>query len=186
MKSFKLEPINLQEDKPQIEAWAKKYHATPEYEAIRHFILEDDLIYGLGELIATNYEHFSIGKKEVKKMLIARTAQNEIIGFVIFDVFDIDTNHPEMFFQYIVINPKFQHAGYGTELLTELFGNIKKYAEVTPQSVFCNIHKDNSASRKLFSNFGFEFDEVENFEYARAITSNKSLQEVIASKKEKI
>ena len=36
------------------------------------------------------------------------------------------------------------------------------------------IYKKNSASRKLFSNFGFEFDEVENFEYARAITSNKS------------
>ena len=52
MKNFKFEPINLEADKPQIEAWDTLYRGTPEYESIRHFILEDDIIFGLGELIA--------------------------------------------------------------------------------------------------------------------------------------
>ena len=186
MKSFKLEPINLEKDKPQIEAWDTQFRGTPEYETIRHFILEDDLIFGLGELIATNYEHFSIGKTEIKKMLVARADNNEILGFVIFDVFDIDTSHPEMFFQYIVINPKYQHAGYGNEILTELFGHIKKYAGITPKTIFSYIHKDNTSSRNLFSHFGFGYEQMNSDDYTRAITSNKALQSVIASRKEKI
>lgn len=186
MKTFKLEPINLQEDKPQIESWDTLYRGKPAYESIRHFILEDDLIFGLGELIATNYEHFSIGKSEIKKMLVAKTDNNEILGFIIFDVFDIDTPHPEMFFQYIVLNPNYQHAGYGNEMLTELFGNFKKHAGVKPKSIFCYIHKDNESSKHLFSNFGFELEQTNSENYLCAKTLNKSLQNVIASRKEKI
>ena len=91
-----------------------------------------------------------------------------------------------MFFQYIVINPKYQHAGYGNEILTNLFGGIKKHAGITPKYIFSYVHKDNEASKHLFSNFGFEFENTNDANYTRAITSNKSLQSVISSKKEKI
>lgn len=186
MKTFKLEPINLELDKPQIENWDSLYRGSPAYESIKHFILEDDLIYGLGELIATNYEHFSIGKSEIKKMLVARTDKNEILGFVIFDVFDIDTSHPEMFFQYIVLKPNYQHLGYGSEMLAELFGNLKKYAGVKPKNIFSYVHKDNEASKHLFLNFGFNFEQMTSADYTLAKTSYRVLQTVLAERKEKI
>ncbi len=186
MRTFKLEEINLEADKPQIENWDTLYKNEPSYESIRHFILEDDLIYGLGELIATNYEHFSIGKSEIKKMLVAKTEKNEIVGFLIFDVFDIDTPHPEMFLQYVVVSPKHQSQGYGNQMMTELFENFKKYAGIKPKNIFSYIHKDNEASKHLFSNFGFEFEQTNDANYLCSKANYRALQSAIAARKEKI
>lgn len=185
MKEFKLTPIDLETDKAQIESWDILYKDHKNYASIRKFILEDDLISGLGEVIDANYERFPIGKDEIKKMLVAKTEDNEIFGFVILDAFDLNTSISQLFIQYIVVNPKYQHLGYGMEILTELFSSFKKYIKVKPKNIFGYVHRDNQDSKKLLLKFGFNFENMKNSDYECGQTLNKNLQELLSAQKEK-
>ena len=155
MKNFKIQEMNMETDKPQIVEWDDKYAGTPEYAGIEKFILEHGLIHGLSELIETNYERIPIGDDEIKKSLTIKNDDGQIIGFMIFQIHDISINKPSMFLQYIVINPEFQHQGYGKEILAEIFSNPKKHLGHKPKDVFCYIDNENYSSQKLFMDFGF-------------------------------
>lgn len=185
MKQFKLEQVNIEVDKPQIANWDNLFKSHKNYASIKKFILEDDLIFGLGEMIDANYERFPIGEDETKNMLVAKTQENEILGFIILDAFDLNTPNSQLFIQYIVISPKYQHSGYGNEILTELFSNFKKYIKVKPKNIFCYVHNENLASKKLFSKFGFNFVAMKNSNYECGQTLNKNLQAFLSSQKEK-
>ena len=87
MKNFTIVDMNLQSDKEQINSWQIQYANTTEFDAIEHYILEDNLIYSLGEVVETNFEIISIGDNEIKKALVAKTVGNEIIGFIICQAF---------------------------------------------------------------------------------------------------
>ena len=141
------------EDKNIISSWDEKYVASPEYEQIFKFILEYGLIHGLDELIETNYERIPIGDNEVKKALTFKNDNGEILGFMIYQIHDIKQN-PSMFLQYFVINPEYQHQGYGKEILRQIFSEPKKYLGYKPNDVFCYIDNENFASQGLFMRFG--------------------------------
>ena len=183
MKDFKLIKINLDVDKPQIVLWDEMFKDDKSYASTYQFVLENGQIRGLGEVIETNYEHFAIGRNETKNTFVAKTAEGEILGFIILSAFELNTSSPELFLQYVVVNPMYQNQGYGKEMLTQLFSKFKQHIGVKPKSIFAYIHKDNNPSKQLFSHFGFNFDEVPKSEYLCAKTNGKSLKQNIESEK---
>lgn len=186
MKDIKLFPMNLETDKAEIEGWDTLYAQHKNYQQIYKFILEDGLINGLGELIYLNYEQFPIGRNERKFSFVARNENGKIVGFLILSAYELQTSSPEMFVQYIVLNPKYQNHGYGTGILHELFSNFKKYIGVKPKQIFSYIHQDNIASQKLFKHFGFDLAAVPKSDYFCASTDGKSLKQTIESQNQKI
>ena len=157
MKNIKIVPMDLEKDKPQIAAWDEEFYGSEEYATIEHFILEDNLIHGLSELIETNFERVPIGKDEAKKAFSIKTESGQIAGFLICQVYDMTTPKPTMFLQYIVLHPDFQHLGYGEEVFSTLFSDPKKYLGVKPHEVFAKIDEFNESSLYLFQKFGFMF-----------------------------
>ncbi len=173
MKSYKIVDMNLEPDKAQIAKWETDYADTQEYKNIEHFILEDKLLYNLDEVIEMNYEAIHIGKNEIKKALVAKTKDDEILGFLLCQAFDLQTTMPELFLQYVVISPKYQHQGYGRSIFTEFFSNPNKYLGLsknikTPHYVFSYIDKTNAGSLALYKSFGFTFAEQKNSRFVRA------------------
>lgn len=168
-------PMKFPEDKQEIADWETKYKDNPNFGSIRHFILEDDTYHGLAEVIETNHEIFPIGDDEKKLAYVAKNENNEIVAWSFLDVFDLSTNKPQMFLQYIVINPEFQHMGYGTEFAKELFFNAKKYIGVKPSEIFAYIKTNNEASISLFSKFNFSLVPMSGTSYFRAITKEPKL-----------
>ena len=55
MKNFDIMPIDIIDDKLQIEAWDLALSKTSLYDSINQFILENGTIKNLGELIDINY-----------------------------------------------------------------------------------------------------------------------------------
>ena len=66
MTNYRFELMQFPDDKAEINSWQDKYNKTEGWKNIYQFILENGLIYNLGELIATNYEIMPIGDDEVK------------------------------------------------------------------------------------------------------------------------
>ena len=69
MIDFKIEDMDLIPDKEQINNWHIQFAGTEELAAIDHYILEDNILYNLGEVIETNFEIIPIGNNEIKKAL---------------------------------------------------------------------------------------------------------------------
>lgn len=188
MKDFKIVDMNLETDKPQINNWQTLYAGTDEFKAIEHFILEDHLLYDLGEVVETNFEVVNIGDNEIKKALVAKTNEDEIVGFILCQAFDLQTSLPEIFLQYIVINPKYQHQGYGKAIFTEFFSNPQKYLGLAkqhkkPHYVFSFIDKTNFSSKALYESFGFDIlKEMKNSNFVRATSTLPELEKVINQK----
>lgn len=173
-QEFKIVPMKMPNDKDEIVSWEEKYKNTLQFEGIKNFILEGSTYHGLGEVIYTNFENFPIGDDERQLSLVAKNKNNEIIAWILCDVFNLQTANPEMFLQYIIINPKFQNQGYGKSILNELFSVTEKYLQTTPTNYFCYINLRNYASQKLFSKFGFTFDTM-NEDYFKAQTQEPKL-----------
>ena len=163
---IKITPMNFPADKEEIANWQTKYAGTPEFNSIYEYILENNTYYTLGEVIEINYEKFPIGDDEKLLSLVAKNNQNEIVGFSIICVYDINTPKPQMFLRYIVINPAYQSQGYGTIIAKELFLNAEKYIGVKPDSIFAYIDQTNYRSQHLFQEFNFKFTPKDKFFYA--------------------
>ena len=185
MKDFKIVDMDLASDKEQINNWQTLYAGTDELKAIEHYILEDHMLYDLGEVVETNFEIVHIGDNEIKKALVAKTNEDEIVGFILCQAFDLQTNLPEIFLQYIVINPKYQHQGYGKAIFTEFFSHPQKYLGLAqnqnkPHNVFSFIDKTNVSSQALYKSFGFDLSkEMKNSMFVRATGTLPELEKII-------
>ena len=157
MARLKIEEMNLPDDKESINTWHDKFKDTPAYESIERFILENYLLCDLAEVIETNYEFLDVGYREEKKALSIKNKDDEIIGFILCDAYDMTDYSSLLYLQYIAFHPKLQHNGYGTEALSEFFSNIKKYIGFEPTDVYALVHKKNQDSISLFEKFGFDF-----------------------------
>lgn len=177
MDNFKLLDLDIVEDKKIINTWQEYEN----FDSIYQFILENGLMIDLDEIIEVNYERIPIGNDEIKKAMVAKNKKNEIIAFILFQVFDMTTKEPEMFLQYLVVNPKFQHMGYGSEILKELLLNSRKYFNCTPQEIFCYVDKNNFASLNLFKKLGFTNNET-NTKFNRLHTTLKTFTKTIQQK----
>ena len=168
-------PMKFPEDKNEIASWEDKYKNDKDFESIAHFILEDQTYVGLGEVIETNHEIFAIGDDERKYAFAAKNESGEIVAWSLVDFFDISTDKPEMFIQYIVVHPKMQHKGYGEAVAKELIFNTKKYDGGQPKNFFAYIDKSNHSSRRLFEKFGFGFKSM-TAQFLKAETNEPKLE----------
>ena len=122
MSRIIIEEMKLPNDKNSINEWHNEQKHTSQYETIEHYILEGYLMSNLAEVIETNYELLNIDYREVKKALIVKN-NNQIIGFLLCDDYDMNEYASMLYLQYIVFKPNSQHKGYGTETLNEFFSN---------------------------------------------------------------
>ena len=152
--------MDLENDKSEISSWFERFQGTKEIENIKKFILENGLILNIDELILTNYEIYPIGDNEVKLAISVKNQINQIVAFLILDEFDLNKAEPELFLQYIVVRPDYQHKGYGKQILSDLPGVIENITGKKPVFTTCYIHKENSASLALFEKFGFCFKDM--------------------------
>ena len=179
MKEFKIVPMNLEADKAEIAQWEIDFSGKPEFDGILHFILEDNVYFGLGEVIETNFEIFPIGKDEAKHAYSVKTKDEEIIGFIICTIFGLTTKSPELHLGYIVLKPNYQKQGYASEILSEFFENSNKYLEAKPKEIFAFIHPENKSSIELFKKFGFDFSEKHGLSYFKATAKMPEIQKQI-------
>ncbi len=154
-------------DKQEVISWEEKYCDLPEFEGIKTYILEGDTYHGLKEVVHVNYEIFQIGDDEKQFSFVAKNENDEVVAWLLCDVFDISTKQPELFAQYIVTHPMHQHEGAGSEIAKEIFLNPEKYVGVKPVNYFAYVNKTNAPSILLLNKFGFRFDPMTE-EYFRA------------------
>ena len=173
-KSISIEAMKFPQDKKEIANWQSEFCGKPEFESIQNYILEHQTYYGLDEVIETNYEIYPIGTSEQLLSLVAKDG-DKIIAWILVDVFDLNTDYPQMFIPYICIHPLYQHKGYGTEILKELLLSPEKYFGVTPQYVFAKIDKNNVASQNLFKKFGFDITPITYTDFVSAHTDEPKL-----------
>lgn len=159
MDKLKILPLKMS-DISDIKLWQIEYKNHPNYLAIEHFILEDNLYYGLDEVVYTNYEIFPIGDDE-RKFSFALKDGDKTAGFMLAHSFNL-TTEPELFLQYIVLHPEYQHKGYGNKVLKEFLNNPEKYVGCSPSIIYAYIDKNNWSSLNLFKHFGFLFNDVAN------------------------
>ncbi len=170
-KKLTILPMDFDKDKAEIATWEQLYAETPGYQAIKKFIIDDASDASLEEVIENNKEIQAIGDDEVKLAFVAKTENGQIAGWVMIDIFDILLGKPQMFLQYIVINPEFQGQGYGTEIAKEILLNPEYYTNIKPANIFCYIDTSNVASLLLFSKFNFSFVPLKNCHYFQASTT---------------
>lgn len=157
MQKIKIEEMKLPDDKKSINEWHNKLKDSKVYESIENYILENYLMKDLAEVIEINHEMLDIDYREEKKAFIIKDNKDNIISFLLCDAYDSTDYSSMLYLQYIVINPNYQHKGYGTEILNEFFSNIKKYIGFEPTDVYAIIHRHNKSCISLFEKFGFSF-----------------------------
>lgn len=162
--------MKFPDDKIKIGDWERKYGDSKNFEGIKRYILENDTYLGLEEVIETNHEIFHIGDDEKKLAFVAENKDGEILAWVLLTAFDLKTAEPQMFLQYIVVNPKYQHKGIGTKVANEFFCNTQEYVGVKPTEIFSYIEKTNKPSISLFSKFNFNFSPMQNSNYLKAVS----------------
>ena len=167
MKNILITPLDLQEDLPQITGWDSKYKDDPKYKDIKDFIIEGSIHYSIAEVIDLNYEQYPIGNNERKYAFSIKNKENEVIGFVLCCLFNIQEK-PELFIQYIVLDPDNQNKGYGQQVLNELLTNSETYMETQPVEAVAYINNKNYHSMGLFLKMGFGLKNM-NADYFKAI-----------------
>lgn len=162
MKKIKLLQFDPEVDLPQIFAWTDELEKAradgdPKFDSIYKYILENGLIRNFKELFATNYEQFEIGKDERKNIILAKTDEDKVVGFMIIQIYKLTEKEPEMFLQYIVIHPDFQGKKIGEQMLENLGGLLEKLYGKKPVELYAYVHKENTASLNLFKKFDLDF-----------------------------
>ena len=153
--------IKMPNDLKEINGWTKTYAGTQQMQDIKNFVLDCSSNLSLGQLIDNHYEKFAIGNHEFKKILTIKNDSREIVAFAVIQAFySLDPMTPEFLIQFLVVNPKYQHKGYGTKTLDGLFKYIEKTYKPDTCKYLVGVHKENTASLKLFKKRGFEFQEV--------------------------
>ena len=177
MEKIIINKLNLDKDLKEIMDWENRYAGTEGLENIKRFILEGDAYYNLAEVIDVNYEKFAISGDERKFALAIRDTQNNLLGFTLNAVIDVDTMNPELLIQYLVINPEYQSKGIGKKALLMLLGNTEEYYGMEINKAFARIDISNISSRKLFESVGFELNYTNSKFLSATIDENTNIKE---------
>lgn len=181
MARLKIEEMKLPEDKNEINQWHIKYKNNKNYENIKQFILEYIEFLDLAEVIFVNHEILDTDFREEKKALAVKNNKNETIGFILCDAYDMTDYSSMLYLQYIVIKPTLKNKGYGSEIFTEFFNNIKHYIGFEPTDIYASIHRYNKESIALFKKFGFDFSKRSR-SYLRADADLYTIKNIINQK----
>lgn len=167
MDNLTITKFDIEQDLSIVKQWESTYKDDPRFDTIKHFILEDHTYYGLDEVIYTNYEFFHIDDDEQKFCFAIKNKNQDVVGFILSCMFNMNRDKAELIIQYIVLRPDYQHLGYGKEILSELICNSDKYFPEKAHDIYANIDQTNTDSRECFKSLGFVFSEAP-FGFVRA------------------
>lgn len=156
MNKLKITPLDFEKDIAAIKKWEIQFADSSEFNSIKKFILEDKTDHGLEQVIVNNYENYPIGDDE-KKFCFSIKDNDNVAGFIIASMYNISIEKPELFLQYLVLNPDYQHCGFGTQVMIDLILNSKQYFGHKPTRIHSYIDINNTASLSLCQKFGFDF-----------------------------
>ena len=159
MKDFKLNLFDYLSDKHKIVSWQKESKSTTEYKQIKKYIIRDfDEAYDLDSFLF-ELEEDELGPNKVRHTYIAETETGEAVGFLSFQR-PREHRNPggDVYIEFLMVNPKYQHQGYGTAILNELFSNMKRYALSKPATVSTMFKRKNESVKGLFEKFGFNIE----------------------------
>lgn len=158
MMDFTINKLNPQTDYPKISKWDQDFKNDPRYETIKNFILEGDTYLDIVEVIHSNHDIVPIGDNEIATALILTNKKQDIIGFLLLDVCDINLPSSTLVIKYIVIHPEYQGKNIAYDAITKIISNPIKYVGVKFNEVFAKVEKNNIHSRKMLTKLGFDFE----------------------------
>ena len=89
--------------------------------------------------------------KQLRLAIVEKSSEN-LIGLI--DLYDFDPKNSRVGLGIVVKNPSERNKGFGSESVKLLLGYAFQVLNV--HQIFVNVAETNSASIKLFSNFGFQ------------------------------
>ncbi|WP_177764238.1 GNAT family N-acetyltransferase [Flavobacterium sp. I3-2] len=96
--------------------------------------------------------HLDIYEVKQLRLVIVNKETNSQVGLI--DLFDFDPKNERVGMGIVISATKDRRQGFGNEAVGLLIEYVFEYLNV--YQIYVNISTDNSASIKLFSNFGFE------------------------------
>jgi len=96
--------------------------------------------------------HLDIYEAKQLRMVVVNKETNLPIGLI--DLFDFDPKNDRVGMGIVIYENKDKMQGFGKEAVSLLIGYV--FEHLNMYQIYVNISTDNSASMKLFSNFGFE------------------------------
>nr|WP_297307532.1 GNAT family N-acetyltransferase [uncultured Flavobacterium sp.] len=96
--------------------------------------------------------HLDIYEAKQLRLVIVSNETNLAVGLI--DLFDFDPKNERVGMGIVISSSENRKLGYGNEAVKLLIDYVFNYLNV--YQIYVNISTDNSASIKLFSNFGFE------------------------------
>ena len=186
MKDFTISEMNLELDKPRISSWENEYAGTTGYDKIESYILENRLFRDLAEVIESQHESYEIDPFfEKKKAFSIKDKNDEILGFILCTAGDVNDYSSELYIQYVVLNPESQNQGYGSQVFSEFFKNIRDYLGFVPTDVHALVHRHNSSCMNLFKKFDFSFSRHSR-SYVRACGDFYSINKILNQNTEQV
>ena len=186
MKDFTISEMNLELDKPRISSWGNEYAGTTGYDKIESYILENRLFRDLAEVIESQHESYEIDPFfEKKKAFSIKDKNDEILGFILCTAGDVNDYSSELYIQYVVLNPESQNQGYGSQVFSEFFKNIRDYLGFVPTDVHALVHRHNSSCMNLFKKFDFSFSRHSR-SYVRACGDFYSINKILNQNTEQV
>ena len=186
MKDFTISEMNLELDKPRISSWENEYAGTTGYDKIESYILENRLFRDLAEVIESQHESYEIDPFfEKKKAFSIKDKNDESLGFILCTAGDVNDYSSELYIQYVVLNPESQNQGYGSQVFSEFFKNIRDYLGFVPTDVHALVHRHNSSCMNLFKKFDFSFSRHSR-SYVRACGDFYSINKILNQNTEQV
>lgn len=96
--------------------------------------------------------HQDIYEAKQLRLAIVEKSTDNLIGLI--DLYDFDPKNSRVGLGIVVKNPSERNKGFGSESVKLLLGYAFQVLNV--HQIFVNVAETNSASIKLFSNFGFQ------------------------------
>lgn len=96
--------------------------------------------------------HQDIYEAKQLRLAIVENQSENLIGLI--DLYDFDPKNSRVGLGIVVKNPSERNKGFGSESVKLLLGYAFQVLNV--HQIFVNVAETNSASIKLFSNFGFQ------------------------------
>ena len=111
------------------------------------------------EPLSNSYDYYYNQQKTKDVKILIVKEKSKYIAFVI-GCFYKENWENVLGINPIVVNPKMLNKGYGHKILKELLNNTKEITGWDIDKYYAGIDKDNVASQKLFTDFGYKLKKM--------------------------
>ena len=141
-------------------------------EKLNEWSHDDDIRYFISTGSLANNLTFQIEKnlsEQNQCWLCIITQSNDVVGAVLISKRDHEQiknveGETRIFVDDIVVNPKYQNQGIGSNILTDLIEGMPKITEIhNIDYVYASIKEDNSRSKKVFEKNGFSGTDIVHY-----------------------